>query len=110
GWAWRGRARGRKSKRQNKCLPARHAHMPAMICNLDVRNQKVERLAALGLPNYLFVEQLAAASAQQIDDPLAMRKVKPAEFRIVQMKLVFFVTEEITKPPVVEQNTAFLVD
>jgi hypothetical protein len=70
----------------------------------------MERLIPLGFPNHLFIEQLATARAQRINDPLAMRKVKPEEFRIEQIKLVFFVTEEITKPPIVEQNAAFLVD
>ena len=84
--------------------------MSTGIGNLNVGNQQIEQLAALGLPDHLFVEQLAAAGPQYIDDACPMIEVVPEEFGIEQLQLVFFIACQFTQPPIVKQQPSVFVD
>jgi hypothetical protein len=82
----------------------------AMIGDLDIGNQQMQRIAVLGFPDHLFVQELAAARAQQFDDAFTMGEIDPKAPGVEQIQLVALVAEQIAKPPVVKQNASIVVD
>ena len=84
--------------------------MAAGIGDLNIGNQHIKQLSLLGFPNHLFVEQLATAGPQQIDNALTVREIVPESPGIEKFKLHFLVAGQFAQPPIVEQQAPLLVD
>ncbi len=58
-------------------LAAHKADMSAVVGDLHIRDEQVNQLALLGLPDHLLVQQLATALPEELDDPRSLLEVVP---------------------------------
>ena len=93
-----------------KTLAADKADMPAPVGDLDVRDQQVNELALLRLPDHLLVQQLAALVLQCRDDPRPLLEVMPERAGVDELELLLLVAQELPQARTVEQQAAVLVD
>ena len=84
--------------------------MAAVVGDLDIGDQQIEQFALLGLPDHFFVEQLAAARAQQLDHARTVLEVVPEPPGVEQFQFLFLVARQVAQPPIVEQQPPVLVD
>ena len=103
-------AQGRDVIEPEQPLGAGDRNVAAGVSDLDIGDQQIEQFSALGLPDHLFVEQLAAACAQQLDDALPVREVVPEPLGVEQFQLILLVARQFAQPPVVEQQSPIFVD
>ena len=64
----------------------------------------------LGLPDHLFIQQLAAARTQHFDNTRAVVEVVPELLGVEQTQLLLFVAQQVAHAPIVEKDASLLVD
>ena len=93
-----------------KPLAAADRDVAAVVGDLDVRDQKIEQFALLGLPDDFLVQQLSAARPQQFDHARAMIEVVPEPPGVEQVQLLLLIAGQFAQAPIVEQEPPILVD
>src|SRR5262245_1219255 len=91
-------------------LGPRDRNVAAMIGNLHVRDQHIEQLTVLGLPDHLFVEQLSALNPKPFDNTIPLSQVVPEASGVEQLQLILVVAGQMAQPAVVEQQPTLFVD